>query len=96
MLNGFSGAHRQELQKTLENALRELRTEEPPTSQSAESTRPTDSAYSSSVSSRAASSSNPQEVEQAAAAAAPSNDGKSEKEGAKVDANGGGKDGSTW
>ncbi|KAH7693058.1 hypothetical protein AAVH_39912, partial [Aphelenchoides avenae] len=60
MLNGFSDVNRQELQKTLENALRDLRTED---SSPTENETPDDSAYSSSVSSRAASSSNAQEAE---------------------------------
>ncbi|KAH7695556.1 hypothetical protein AAVH_37382, partial [Aphelenchoides avenae] len=63
MLNGFSDVNRQELQKTLENALRELRTEDSSQSAAAGSGKPEDSAYSSSVSSRAASSSNPPETE---------------------------------
>ncbi|KAH7695630.1 hypothetical protein AAVH_37308, partial [Aphelenchoides avenae] len=90
MLNGFDDVNRQELQKTLENALRDLRTEDP--SQSSghmENERPGDSAYSSSASSRAASSSNDQEVECATSSA-------SALDNAQYDADANGRETNTW
>ncbi|KAH7700297.1 hypothetical protein AAVH_32586 [Aphelenchoides avenae] len=94
MLNGFSDVNRQELQKTLENALRELRTEDSSQSSTAAgSGKPEDSAYSSSVSSRAASSSNPPETETPANGAS-ATDGP--KAGEKKENGSNNSDSSTW